>query len=77
MMTIIRSIALIDLQMVSEVKSYTTDGQPLFYLYPIRFDNRSTLRKLVTRDVREMPPMRKQYAGVWVMVGACLLPASC
>jgi hypothetical protein len=30
----------IDLQMVSEVKSYTTDGQPLFYLYPIRFDNR-------------------------------------
>ena len=30
----------IDLQMVSETKSYTTAGNPLFYLYPIRHDNR-------------------------------------
>ena len=30
----------IDLQMVSETKSYTTTGEPLFYLYPLRFDNR-------------------------------------
>lgn len=30
----------IDLQMVSEKKSYTTAGDPLFYLYPIRHDNR-------------------------------------
>lgn len=30
----------IDLQMVSETKSYTTAGEPLFYLYPLRFDNR-------------------------------------
>ena len=30
----------IDLQMVSEVTSYTTSGQPLFHLYPVRFDNR-------------------------------------
>ena len=30
----------IDLQMVSEDKSYTTSGEPLFYLYPLRFDNR-------------------------------------
>ena len=30
----------IDLQMVSETKSYTTAGSPLFYLYPIRHDNR-------------------------------------
>lgn len=26
--------------MVSETKSYTTAGEPLFYLYPLRFDNR-------------------------------------
>ena len=30
----------LDLQMVSETKSYTTAGDPLFYLYPLRFDNR-------------------------------------
>lgn len=30
----------IDLKMVSEKKSYTDNGEPLFYLYPIRFDNR-------------------------------------
>ena len=36
----------IDLQMVSEVKSYTSVGQPLFYLYPLRFDN----RKYYTED---------------------------
>lgn len=31
----------IDLEMVSETKSYTTSGSnPLFYLYPLRFDNR-------------------------------------
>lgn len=30
----------LDLQMVSEKKSYTTAGDPLFYLYPIRHDNR-------------------------------------
>lgn len=30
----------IDLQMVSEAASYTTGGEPLFYLYPLRFDNR-------------------------------------
>lgn len=33
----------IDLQMVSEKKSYTTAGEPLFYLYPLRFDNRQYL----------------------------------
>lgn len=30
----------LDLQMVSEKKSYTTAGDPLFYLYPIRHENR-------------------------------------
>lgn len=30
----------IDLEMVSEVTSYTTSGEPLFHLYPLRFDNR-------------------------------------
>ena len=33
----------LELQMVSEKKSYTTEGDPLFYLYPIRFDNRLLL----------------------------------
>lgn len=39
----------IDLQMVSEKKSYTAAGDPLFYLYPIRHDN----RLLVTGDQYE------------------------
>ena len=39
----------LDLQMVSEKKSYTTTGDPLFYLYPIRHDN----RLLVTGDQYE------------------------
>ena len=30
----------IDLQMVSETQSYTTAGNPYFYLYPLRFENR-------------------------------------
>ena len=39
----------IDFQMVSEKKSYTAAGDPLFYLYPIRHDN----RLLVTGDQYE------------------------
>ena len=30
----------IDLKMTSEKTSYTDSGEPLFYLYPLRFDKR-------------------------------------
>ena len=48
----------IDLQMVSEKKSYTTTGNPLFYLYPIRYDNR-----LLLSDYDDNGVTRQRYEG--------------
>ena len=51
----------LDLQMVSEKTSYTTAGEPYFYLYPLRFDNRLLLeegqyrgRKAVVADAENI-----------------------
>lgn len=44
----------IDLQMVSETRSYTTAGEPLFYLYPIRFDNRIIYNEEQARNTGRM-----------------------
>lgn len=48
----------IDLQMVSEKKSYTATGNPLFYLYPIRYDNR-----LLLSDYDDNGVTRQRYEG--------------
>ena len=71
----------IDLQMVSETKSYTTAGEPLFYLYPLRFDNRLYYKEIgetkqsVGRleNVADAEDICRNIGDGWL----CLLPVNC
>ena len=72
----------IDLKMVSEKTSYTDSGEPLFYLYPLRFDKRlyydeNRANEGLKKDITEADKICKAIGDGWRLPNANeLIPSS-
>lgn len=65
----------IDLKMVSEKTSYTDSGEPLFYLYPLRFDKRlyydeNRANEGLKKDITEADKICKAIGDGWRLPNA-------